>query len=293
MTRDSVTGFFKLPRELRDLIYHFLWLDLPDLVVPYLDDKSLIRYNGTNEACSKTPDEPWTRKNELPDWFFLNKVFKKESYTTLIKRAEWIYIPDRRPRRNAGSSTLFGPSTAHIVTVRVREHSQGLFSSTPIVSVFPGALMVEKLRKDAMSYRQIAKDMAENGRLKSLHLWFDALMDDGFYGYRSFFGGSAIFLAPLQDANITTLVIYIGPESSNPSKESPGQLEWLRTCTRAFARHIFEYEARSGFTGPEIECEKHWRDSELAQDTVQHWYRFRPGAAPRHQIGHSCVTELD
>jgi hypothetical protein len=88
MSQPICFDFFKLPRELRDLVYHYLWQGSPNLVVPYLGKKSLIRYSGSNQPHAKPLDMLSTRTEVLPQWLFINKAFYDESVTLLTKHAE-------------------------------------------------------------------------------------------------------------------------------------------------------------------------------------------------------------
>ena len=79
---------FDLPRELRDNIYFYTWLCVPDLVVPYLGRKSLVRYNS--RTIGTDVDRNWTRMETLPAWLFLSQAFFEECMATLNEQMEWI-----------------------------------------------------------------------------------------------------------------------------------------------------------------------------------------------------------
>ena len=90
-----ISHFLKLPRELQDLVYHFLWRSHPHQVVAYSNRKTILRYTASNHTCSEnTHDHQWTPT--LPEWLFINKAFHIGTYP------------------NTGTSTLFGTEQPEI-----------------------------------------------------------------------------------------------------------------------------------------------------------------------------------
>jgi len=290
--------FFELPRELRDLIYHFLWLGVPDLIVPYLGRKSLIRYDATNGVCSKPPDQPWNRMELLPSWLFLGKAFFEECVTALNERSEWIWLPYGAYRPTAGSAALFGPSTAKIVTVRFREYEGS--NAGPIIA----STRAEQLRNDTVMHvsvyvrstyetytdfvpspyqSRIAEDMSASGKPTALHLWFNLDRIDTPGELRGFFNLTFGILGPFQYANIATLVIHALDEDVNPLVASPGGLKNLRLGMRTIATAVF------GCTRAKIEHEEHWVEEDAILFKVQHWYRTRPASPSEQDEAQLCA----
>jgi hypothetical protein len=261
MSQPICFDFFKLPQELRDLVYYYLWQGSPNLVVPYLGKKSLIRYGGSNQPYAESLDMLSTRTEVLPHWLFINKAFYDESVTLLTKHAEWIRVPYGDYHPNAGSSTLFGPQSAQIVTLMLSEYGRSTMFPFRITSSSASA------HHDVVSHNRIAEDMASSGKPRSLHLWFELKEEGPPAQFEPFVDMNFEFLEPFQYANIATLAIYAYGEDLTLRASIPlERLERLQAGMRRIAGIVF------GEQDSEVEREQHWEDIKTL--TRFHWYLF-------------------
>jgi hypothetical protein len=142
--------------------------------------------------------------------------------------------PVRRLQSKAGTSTLFRPSVAQVVTLKLKEYASGLFSTDPVLSPVPISTTAEQMRSDTTSYSRIAEDMAASGKSRSLHLWVDLEeQETGFsYGTRTFLDAEIRFLEPLLCANVTALIVHAWKDVEDSAPESPVDPEVLQEKLR-------------------------------------------------------------
>ncbi|KAH7072844.1 hypothetical protein BKA63DRAFT_52156 [Paraphoma chrysanthemicola] len=266
MMRPTPPSFSGLPRELRDLVYHFLWLDTPDLVVPYLGKASLMTYcspDGENDVLLRGIRR---RTESLPSWLFINKTLFIESLDLLSNRSRWIRLPLGTYHPNAGSTTIFGPDRAYIVELPFQEYHPHTLSLTP----FSGISSRERLLNDTASHSRIAADMSANGKPKVLHLTITLENSKVPEGGGTFDDMSLDYLEPFQQLYITSLIIHTFDPTDRTRTAvnalSSERLVRLKRGVEKVARVIFDQPQ------PELKYEKHWQGN--SRRFVEHWYRY-------------------
>ncbi|KAH7077127.1 hypothetical protein FB567DRAFT_142932 [Paraphoma chrysanthemicola] len=263
----TTPSFFGLPRELRDLVYHFLWLGTPDLKVPYLGKASLMTYcpaNGENDVLLRGIR---SRTEILPSWLFINKALFIESLDLLSNRSKWVRLPLATYNHNAGSTTIFGPDRAYVVDLPFKEyHPHSLRLLTP----FSDISSRERMLNDTASHIRIAADMSANGKPKVLRLTItleELRVPEvgGAFDYMSF-----DYLEPFQQVYITSLIIHafdpVDRIRTAVHALSSERLMRLKRGVQKVARVIFDQPQ------PELKYEKHWQ--EHRGWPIQHCYRY-------------------
>ncbi|KAH6124287.1 hypothetical protein HBI69_042030 [Parastagonospora nodorum] len=270
MVRSTQFPFFKLPRELRDLVYHFLWQGYPYQVVAYSNRKTILRYIASNQVYTKSAfDSQWT--HTLPEWLFINKAFHTESIALLLERSEWIRLsssyfhPYTGTYPNTGTSTLFGPATAQVVSLC------DLVFATEIPQ--SRAVLENQARQRMIEHSQVAQDMVARGTGRRLHVWIDLQgRDDLRFGL--LFEERIEYLTCYQCVDVGTLVVYVCNISMfNDDTALPEPMDELKCWVRKAAGLVF------GTEQPEMKCE--WHDEEITlrpsfvdKKTTWHWYEF-------------------
>lgn len=200
MQEPNLSLFFRLPLELRDQIYHLLWVDLPDLAVPYMGMRCLLRYGRSHQIPSSDIHDRYYPSLRLPKWLFISKTMQAEILALLRDQGELVIPADESARSYSGTTTLFGPASVQFVTLYYVEPE--LCTDESII--YP----VKSMAKDKKAvHTQIAKCMVKRGACRKLHIWFET---SGGSGNRFDLKKSYIdHLMHYQRADITTFVVYV------------------------------------------------------------------------------------
>ncbi|KAF1845617.1 uncharacterized protein K460DRAFT_258971, partial [Cucurbitaria berberidis CBS 394.84] len=200
--------FFELPRELRDLVYHFLWYDYPDLAVLYRGKWCVVGYQTMNALSTKGQIQQ--RSHRLPAWLFINKLFHKEAIFALNERAEWTWFPYWRHQPGAGSSTLFGPSTSQLVTLKLGDLAPTSRQPFVMESLAERARSLNQSCRNLIDdHRHISADMLASEKPQDLHIWFDLPEDADEDTFECFANMDLEFLELFQRIQLRDLVIYV------------------------------------------------------------------------------------
>ncbi|KAH7077126.1 hypothetical protein FB567DRAFT_534584 [Paraphoma chrysanthemicola] len=137
--------FYKLAREIRDLIYHQLWNDAPPIIIDYGEYVRSVEYFqidpnnvpvGTCGPSSQTLSILYNGKNEgernsltcdrLPKWLLADKTILQEEIEQLRRRAVWSFKFFAVANDNSiyglfGYGGLLKPSQAQAACVQVEE----------------------------------------------------------------------------------------------------------------------------------------------------------------------------
>lgn len=212
MAERHATSFFDLPRELRDMVYHFLWYEHEGMAVPYLGQRAKVEYLDTTSAAVKRRGFVGLRCR-LPKWLCISKTFHNEVVDAFIERAEWTETLRARGHKGpTATSALFNPSTARVVTL-------GLGDLAPTTHRLRRRLRTRKLTSIAQSTRDYVEEMSRfadsmtaSTRPQDVHIILN-LPDD--VDYDSFWDIANIdvhFLETFQRVSVKAVVFYIYDE---------------------------------------------------------------------------------
>ncbi|KAH7072843.1 hypothetical protein BKA63DRAFT_567430 [Paraphoma chrysanthemicola] len=145
--------FYKLAREIRNLVYHHLWNDSPPIIIDYEEYVRSVEYFQTNPKnvpvgtcgpASETLSILYNGKNEgardhltcdrLPRWLLVDKTILREAMEQLRRRAVWNFKFFAEANGNSvynlfGDGGLLNPSQAQAVRVQVEELGPEEFES--------------------------------------------------------------------------------------------------------------------------------------------------------------------
>ena len=197
------TDFFDLPRELRDLVYHFLWYDYPDIATSYRDKQSRVRYRPTTSPSAK--QRIHRKRTGLPAWLFINKAFLEEAIATFNARAEWTLLSFWRITPGAGSAPLFSLSKAQIVTLMLGDLA-------PITRFLSQGSIAHCCRELIGDHHRIADDMLASDKAQDLHIWLELAEDADGDTFEDIAGIDVEFLEPFQHVPLRDVVIYVDDE---------------------------------------------------------------------------------
>ncbi|KAF1920093.1 hypothetical protein BDU57DRAFT_508197 [Ampelomyces quisqualis] len=254
MNETGVSIFFRLPLEPRDRVYHFLWVDLADLAVPYLGMRCLLRYGRSNKIPPADLHDILVPSMPLPHWLFISKAILAEGLALLRDRGELVIAADESARTRSWTTTLFGPGSVQFVTL--------YYVDTELC--VDGSIMypVRSMAKDKkVVHTRIAKEMAKRGACRKLHIWFET--SSGSDRYRFDLKKSYIdHLVHYQRADITNLVVYVCNRRSSV-RESHN--DWVRTV----AGLVLNADQ------PAVKREEHYEDDQREWRDTYGWTDIR------------------
>ncbi|KAF1998010.1 hypothetical protein P154DRAFT_524330 [Amniculicola lignicola CBS 123094] len=93
---DVDSPLLRLPRELRDQIYHFLWMDTPHLMVTFSRIRFSVYYNKTREMILEIVrelevPEIQNRTSDKAPWLLANTQIYEEGLAQFQREAYWIW----------------------------------------------------------------------------------------------------------------------------------------------------------------------------------------------------------
>ncbi|KAJ4370722.1 hypothetical protein N0V83_005243 [Neocucurbitaria cava] len=259
MAKRHATSFFDLPRELRDIIYHFLWHEHEGIAVPYFGQRARMDYLETTSAAVKRLHY-YCRKYPLPKWLCISKMFHKEVIDAFNERAEWREAPRRRGHKDPiASSALFNPSTARIVTF----HLGDLAPTTRFYRK-----RTESIAQNAHSYMEemsrFADSMMTSSRPQEVHLCFDLAEEAHYDTFQDLANIDVEYLETFQHVAVRGVVIYVYDEQDIKRMNAERQKNLYEGFAR-MARAIFGCE-HVGITD-----EQCWGEI----PTLERWIQFK------------------